>query len=84
MGNEPNGGIVGLILAKIVCCAGVLLFFTGAFTLNGIRAWLFDGGLGWLVLTATLVAAGLFLVRQRKSRGVSSKAPTEQFRPERP
>ena len=85
MEDKPNGGIVGLVLAKMVCCVGILLFLSGALTLNGIAAWLFDGGRVWLVVTAALVVAGLFLLRRQKSsHSNSSKAPAEQIRADHP
>ncbi len=84
MQNKPNGGVIGLVVAKIVCCLGLLLLFTGVLTLSGIGAWLFDGGLVWLAAALALVAAGLYYLRQRKSRNVLSKAPGGQIRAERP
>ncbi len=74
MKSRLNGGMAGLILAKIVCCVGLLLVISGVLSLNAIGALLFDGGLVWPVATVALGAAALFLFRWRKNRNLSSTA----------
>ncbi len=67
MGKEPGGGS-GIILAAVgmgLCCAVPVLLVSGS--LGGVAAWLFDGGLIWLIAAAlALVAAGM-LLRYRRS-----------------
>ena len=68
MEREPGGrGMVGLLLAHVACCGGLVLVATGA--LSGVGAWLLDGGLRWLVVAALLAAAGLVLWRRRRKGG---------------
>lgn len=45
MTNERDSGHVGLVIAKVVCCGGLLLMATGA--LSGFGRWLLGGGLAW-------------------------------------
>ena len=61
MDKKPDGpkagAIVGLGLGMVVCCVGFALLTAGA--LSGLGAWLFDGGLTWLVLALVLGAGGV-------------------------
>ena len=64
MAEHPKpGGWGALIAAKLVCCGGLMLFATGALTVNGIGTWLYAGGALWLILGALTVA--LFVLRRR-------------------
>ena len=64
MAERPkHGGWGVLIAAKLVCCGGLLLFATGALTVNGIGTWLYGGGTIWLVLGALAIA--LFVLWRR-------------------
>ncbi len=64
--GRGNGGLAGLLVAKVVCCGGLVLFATGA--LSGFGAWLSEGGLVWLSAAALAVAAGFALRRYRQVR----------------
>ncbi len=59
---SENSGFTGLIIAKVICCGGlVLLAGTGA--LAGLGGWLSDNV--WLIAAAVgLGAAALFLYRR--------------------
>ncbi len=63
MSSEPKGGLAALVLVKVVCCGGLVLFATGA--LGGVGAWLFDGNLIWLAVAGLALAAGLVLRSRR-------------------
>ena len=71
MNDEPDapkrGGTIGLMLAHVVCCGGVLLFVTGALTLSGIGAWLSEGGLAWLAAGAAALVVGFWARRRLAS-----------------
>ncbi len=60
MESEPKSGFAGLILAKVVCCAALVLAATGA--LGGIGGWFIDSGVIWLAGAFALAAAGIALV----------------------
>ena len=72
MESEPKSGFAGLILAKVVCCAALVLAATGA--LGGIGAWFIDSGVIWLAGAFALTAAGMVLWRRRRSRGATPDA----------
>ncbi len=55
--NEPNSGLAPLILAKLVCCGGVVLVATGA--LSGVGTWLFDRPVISLAPVALALMAGV-------------------------
>ncbi len=75
MDDEPKGrAMVGVGLAHVVCCGGIILVATGA--LSGVGAWLLDGGLAWVGLAAVLAAAGLMLWR-RPAGGAEADSPCE-------
>ncbi len=82
MNNEPDapkrGGMSDLILAHVVCCGGVLLFVTGALTLNAIGAWLSEGGLAWLAAGAAAVAVGFWARRRLASARKVNANPRER------
>ncbi len=81
MNDEPKGfPTVGVLLAHVVCCGGIMLVATGA--LSGIGAWFFEGGLAWLVGAALVAAAGLVLWRGRRPK--ARVAPLEPPAPETP
>ena len=55
---SENNGFTGLIIAKVICCGGLLLLVATG-TLAGFGGWLSDNG--WLVAAAVgLGAAALF------------------------
>ncbi len=75
MDDEPKGvPVIGLVLAHVVCCGGLVLVATGA--LSGVGTWLFCGGLIWLGAAAVLAAAGLMLWR-RPAGGAEADSPRE-------
>ncbi len=79
MDDEPKRrAIVGVGLAHVVCCGGIILVATGA--LSGVGAWLLDGGLAWVGLAAIVAAAGYFLWRRRERTACA--APLEPAAPE--
>ena len=79
MNDEPKGfSTVGVGLAHVVCCGGIMLVVTGA--LSGVGAWLLDGGLAWLAVAAGAGAAGYFLWRRRQRRACAM--PLEPAAPE--
>ncbi len=81
MNDEPKGfPTVGVLLAHVVCCGGLVLVATGA--LSGIGAWFFEGGVAWLVAAALVAAAGLVLWRGRRPR--ARVTPLEPPVPETP
>ena len=55
--------MVGVLVANVVCCGGIVLVATGA--VGGLGTWLLDGGLTWLAVPALVAAAGLLLLRRR-------------------
>ena len=66
MGKEPGGGF-GIVLAAVgmaLCCALPVLLVSGS--LGGAAAWLFDGGLVWLIAAALAFVAGGVLLRHRR------------------
>ncbi len=79
--DRPRGGLGALILAKVVCCGGLVLVASGAF--GGVGVWSLDGGLVWLALAAALAAVGLFSWRRRKSRRAASKTSPRRIGAER-
>ena len=71
-----HGGWRALIAAKAVCCGVLLLFLTGALTLNGVLGWFRDGSLAWLALAGAGVMAGVFLwLRQRRRDSGAPEGP---------
>ena len=66
--GPTNSGWAKLVLAKIACCGALLLFATGVLTLNGVGAWLRDGGLVWLSTGAVAATAFFLLWRRRRSQ----------------
>lgn len=71
-----SGGLIGLIVAKVVCCGGLILIATGA--LSGIGAWLADAGVLWLVAVGIAVVAVILLWRRRNSRGTMGPSSGHQ------
>ena len=66
MTEQPkHDGWGALIAAKLVCCGGLLLFATGALTMNGIATWLIGGGAKWFGLGALAVALLVFWRRKK-------------------
>ena len=82
MDKKPDGpkagAIVGLGLGMGRCCAGFALLTGGA--LSGLGAWLFDGGLNWLVLALVLGAGGVYLWRRPTSGAVDTNPAIEARR----
>ena len=74
MEDEPRGGgklILGAV-AMVACCAVPVLIAGGALT--GFGAWLFGGGLTWLVVAAIAVAIGYLLWRRRAGEAWTGSA----------
>ena len=66
--NGPKDGLVGLIVAKVICCFAILLAATGG--LAGASAWFLDGGAVWFALALAAVAAvGQYFGLRRRRRG---------------
>ena len=82
MPSEPPSGLAPLIVTKLVCCGG-LLVFAGTGALSGIGAWLLDGGLIWLVVAIAVLAAGLWLWRRRTSGVEAHPAHVVRIRTDR-
>lgn len=71
MAEEPGGrGLVGLLVAKVVCCGALVLAATGALSLGGLADWLFDGGIVWLGMAA-LVVTMFYLWRRHRAERLS-------------
>lgn len=71
MTSERDSGYVGLVVAKVVCCGGLLLLATGA--LSGFGGWLLDGGLIWLVLAGIALGGGLAWWRRQSRTTTETK-----------
>jgi hypothetical protein len=67
-GGLTKIGWGALIAAKVACCGVLLLFLTGALTLNGVLGWFRDGNLGWFALAGAGVTAGVFLWLRHRRR----------------
>ncbi len=81
MDNEPGGrGMVGVLVAHVVCCGGAVLVLTGA--LSGVGTWLTDGGATWLLVAAVVAIAGLALWQRQRRRACA--IPCEPAEPEPP
>ena len=76
-GGPTRIGWGPLIAAKAVCCGVLLLFLTGALTLNGVLGWFGDGNPAWLALAGMGVMAAVFLWLRRRRRDGTT---TEQSR----
>lgn len=64
MPQGPSGlGLAWLVLAKMVCCIGLLLAATGTLSLGGLAGWFLDGGAIWLAIA--VVAVTMFHLRHR-------------------
>ncbi len=70
MSNSHGGGTVALVLAPVVCCAGLVLAAGGG--LGWVLAWLLDGGLAWIAATTIVVGVGLVLWRRRSHPAATS------------
>ena len=67
MEKEPGGrGMVGVLVAHVVCCGGIVLVATGA--VGGLGTWLANGGTTWLLLAAVVAIAGFALWRRQRRR----------------
>lgn len=64
MSKGTGGGTLAtIIIAKIVCCGGLVLLVTGA--MSGLGAWLMDNGVIWLSAGFAVAAGALLLMRGR-------------------
>ena len=69
MADEPSGrGLSWLLLAKAMCCGGILLAATGALSLGGLTGWLLEGGIVWLAVAALGIVAVYFWWRRHAGR----------------
>ena len=82
MSDEPNIGLALLIAAKVVCCAGLVLFATGALT--GIGAWFAEGGFVWIAGAALAAVALLLWLRQRGYGAAAKRVTCSPTAPEAP
>ena len=65
----PSGlGLAWLVVAKMVCCVGLLLAATGALSLGGLASWFLDGGIVWLAIAALAVMTFYLWHRYRAER----------------
>ena len=74
--RRMHGGWGALIADKFVCCGGLLLFATGALTVNGVGTWLLGGGAIWLVLGGFALTLW-FLWRRQRTGGIPSNGRAE-------
>ncbi len=73
--DKKPGGRFGILLAAVgmgLCCAVPVLLVSGS--LGGVAAWLFDGGLIWLIAAALALVAGGVLLRYRRGRDRAGRA----------
>ena len=66
--DEHGGGglrIIAVVVGMVGCCALPVLLMSGS--LSAAAGWLSGDGLGWLLLSVSLAAAG-FLLWQRQNR----------------
>ncbi len=71
-------GMIGVLVAHVVCCGGIVLVATGAAA--GLGTWLVDGGAAWLLVAAVVAIAGLALWQRQRRRAYS--IPCEPAEPE--
>ncbi len=84
MDSQPGKGLLPLILAKLVCCGGLVLVLLGGGALSGIGTWLLDEGLVWLVAAIAASAVGLLLWRrQRRAQAALRQAGVPESGPRR-
>ncbi len=60
-----------IIVAKVICCAGLVLLATGA--LGGLGAWLMDDGVIWLGAGFAVVAGAILSLRGRLKKSIDSQ-----------
>lgn len=78
MAEEPiGGGLAWLLAAKAVCCGGLLLAATGAFSMGSLAGWLLEGGLAWLA-GAALAIALLYLLRRHRAEATAPRDPEQE------
>ena len=63
--------LAALIVAKVICCAGLVLLATGA--LGGLGAWFMDDGVIWLGAGFAVVAGALLSLRGRLKKSTDSQ-----------
>ena len=64
MDKGTEGGVLAtVIIAKIICCVGLVLLVTGA--MSGLGAWFMDNGVIWLGAGVAVAVGALFLMRGR-------------------
>ncbi len=70
MEKEPGGGLMFVlgVVGVAVCCALSLLLVSGG--LGALAAWLFDGRVVWLLLSAALALVALGLIVRYRRRDV--------------
>ena len=70
--------MVGMVVAHVVCCGGIVLVATGA--VGGLGTWFADGGTTWLLVAAIVAIAGFALWRRQRRRACA--IPCEPAEPE--
>lgn len=75
MPENPKTNYFPLILAKLVCCGGllVLLVASGTLTLGTFTAWFADDGFGW-GLGGLAILAGIVVFLRTRMRGRNARA----------
>lgn len=66
MARDSGMALGSLIAAKIVCCGGLALAYTGM--LSGVGAWLTGSGYLWAGGLAGVLLLGAALLHQRRAR----------------
>lgn len=66
MARDSGTALGSLIAAKIVCCGGLAVAYTGM--LSGVGAWLTGGGYLWVGGAAGVLLLGAALLNQRRAR----------------
>ena len=70
--GTEGGTLAAIIVAKIVCCGGLILLATGA--MSGLGAWLMDNGVIWLGAGGAVVVGALVLMRSRFKKDTDQRS----------
>ncbi len=70
MREVPNSGLVLLVIAKLVCCVGLILVISGTLTLGTVATWFTDESVLWnlgVILSLGVFAGTLWLRAHRRA-----------------